>query len=189
MSQRKKSRIAPQRTYSRLDEMLASPHHPLSAERRRHQLSRMWQGCVRSKPSPSRPWTTGASAATRSISWKPCSGAARNALTSRVCPAPTGGATAPATGCRSTTARVCWKTRSRPCSTLASSGSKATRSDSMRPASWPCGRCWNYRDLLDALPARTMIRAHRLTEQRVSEINSGRKRPHDVMVVDLKESA
>jgi hypothetical protein len=41
----------------------------------------------------------------------------------------------------------------------------------------------NYAELLDVLPARTMIRCHRLTEKRIHAILDGRKQPHDVEVV------
>jgi hypothetical protein len=41
----------------------------------------------------------------------------------------------------------------------------------------------NYAELLDMLPARTMIRCHRLTEKRIHAILDGRKRPHDVEIV------
>lgn len=41
----------------------------------------------------------------------------------------------------------------------------------------------DYSQALDALPARTMIRCHRLTEKRMRDIRSGKKRlPTDVLV-------
>ena len=43
----------------------------------------------------------------------------------------------------------------------------------------------DYSELIDVLPARTMVRCHRLTERRLHEILDGKKRPHDVEVVDL----
>jgi hypothetical protein len=43
----------------------------------------------------------------------------------------------------------------------------------------------DYGDLLEALPARTMIKAHRETERRIHEILAGKKKPHDVEVMDL----
>lgn len=43
----------------------------------------------------------------------------------------------------------------------------------------------DYSSLMDALPARTMIKAHRETERRLHEILSGKKRPHDVIVMEL----
>ena len=41
----------------------------------------------------------------------------------------------------------------------------------------------NYAELLEVLPARTMYRCHRLTEQRIHDILAGRKRPHDVEII------
>ncbi len=43
----------------------------------------------------------------------------------------------------------------------------------------------DYATLIEQLPARTMIKVHRATEKRLREILSGRKRPHDVEVIDL----
>jgi hypothetical protein len=43
----------------------------------------------------------------------------------------------------------------------------------------------DYASLLAALPARTIIRAHRLTERRVQDILHGKNRPHDVEIIDL----
>ncbi len=43
----------------------------------------------------------------------------------------------------------------------------------------------DYSDLLEALPARTMIKAHRDTERRIHEILAGKKKPHDVTVMKL----
>jgi len=43
----------------------------------------------------------------------------------------------------------------------------------------------DYRDLLEVLPARTMIKAHRETERRIHEILAGKKKPHDVEIMDL----
>lgn len=43
----------------------------------------------------------------------------------------------------------------------------------------------DYAAILKVLPARTMVRVHRLTEKRISEILTGQRRPHDVEVIDL----
>ncbi|PZO11809.1 MAG: hypothetical protein DCF26_20315 [Burkholderiales bacterium] len=43
----------------------------------------------------------------------------------------------------------------------------------------------DYSDLVEQLPARTIIRAQRLTERRVRAIQSGRRLAHDVDVMDL----
>lgn len=43
----------------------------------------------------------------------------------------------------------------------------------------------DYSDLIEVLPARVIVRCHRLTEKRLHEILEGKKRPHDVEIVDL----
>jgi hypothetical protein len=40
----------------------------------------------------------------------------------------------------------------------------------------------DYCDVLDNLPARTMIQAHRQTESRVTKIIQGKSKPHDLRV-------
>jgi DNA-binding transcriptional regulator PaaX len=40
----------------------------------------------------------------------------------------------------------------------------------------------DYAALLDMLPARTMIRCHRLTEKRIHELLDGKRKPHDVEI-------
>lgn len=43
----------------------------------------------------------------------------------------------------------------------------------------------DYAMVLETLPARSMVRCHRLTEQRIAEILAGKRQPHDVEVMDL----
>ncbi len=43
----------------------------------------------------------------------------------------------------------------------------------------------DYSDLIEVLPARVMVRCHRLTEKRLHEILDGKKKAHDVEIVDL----
>jgi hypothetical protein len=43
----------------------------------------------------------------------------------------------------------------------------------------------DYATLLNVLPARTMIRCHRLTEQRIHELMDNKKKPHDVEIVKV----
>lgn len=43
----------------------------------------------------------------------------------------------------------------------------------------------DYSSVIEQLPARIMIRAHRLTERRIREISQGKRRAHDVEVVAL----
>jgi hypothetical protein len=43
----------------------------------------------------------------------------------------------------------------------------------------------DYAAMLDALPHRTVVKCHRMTERRMRKIMHGVKQPHDVEVVDL----
>ena len=43
----------------------------------------------------------------------------------------------------------------------------------------------DYAALLDILPARTMIRCHRLTEKRLHELLDGKRKPHDVEITAM----
>jgi hypothetical protein len=43
----------------------------------------------------------------------------------------------------------------------------------------------DYAALLDMLPARTMIRCHRLTEKRLHELLDGKRKPHDVEITAM----
>jgi hypothetical protein len=42
----------------------------------------------------------------------------------------------------------------------------------------------DYAELIDVLPARVMVRCHRLTEKRLHEILDGKRGPHDVEMMD-----
>lgn len=43
----------------------------------------------------------------------------------------------------------------------------------------------DYAAVIEQVPARTMLMAHRATEKRIHEILRGRRRPHDVEVMDI----
>ena len=43
----------------------------------------------------------------------------------------------------------------------------------------------DYAELIDVLPARVMVRCHRLTEKRIQDMLDGKRRPHDVEICDL----
>ncbi len=42
----------------------------------------------------------------------------------------------------------------------------------------------DYADLINLLPARVMVRCHRLTEKRLHEILDGKRGPHDIELMD-----
>ncbi len=187
MSQRRKPRAPARRTYSRLDEMMASPHQPLSAEWRQNELSHMWQGlrAIETAPAPT------------VDDWRVCSDAV-NLMETLL----RAGEERPDehSVTRTNWWRDCagdWVQIHDNYGLLEDAIEALTHADIQRLEGHPIrldaagilavrAVLEDYRDLLDVLPARTMIRAHRLTEQRVSEINSGHKRPHDVIVIDLK---
>lgn len=41
----------------------------------------------------------------------------------------------------------------------------------------------DYSDLINILPARVMVRCHRLTEKRIQDILDGKRMPHDVEII------
>jgi len=43
----------------------------------------------------------------------------------------------------------------------------------------------DYAEVIEQLPARTMVRCHRQTEKRIREIAAGKSQPHDVAVMAL----
>lgn len=190
MSRRKKPRLTVVRTYSRIDEMMASPYQTLSAERRRQQLSRMWEGlrAIETAPNPS------------TDDWRVCSDAV-NIMETLL---RNGDARPDEHGEASTNWwRDCagdWvqihdsdSLLMDAVTALAAAGIRRLDGGQIRldAAGTQAVRAVleDYRNLLDVLPARTIIRAHRLTEKRISDVFSGRCRPHDVEIIDLRATA
>ena len=190
MSRNKKHKQTVPRTYSHIDEMLASPYQPLSAERRRNQLLRMWEGlrAIETAPEPS------------NDDWRLCSDAV-NLMETLL---RNGDARPDEHGQVSTNWwRDCagdWvqihdsgKLLTDAIAALTAAGIRKLDGGQIRldadGTQAVRAVLENYRDLLDVLPARTIIRAHRLTEKRISDIFSGRCRPHDVEIVDLRATA
>lgn len=186
----RKPRPVIRRTYSLIDEIAASPREPLSADRRRHQLSRMWQGlrAIETAPTPT------------IADWRICS----DALNLMETLLRGGEARHDEQG---VTSRNWW----RDCdggwvqiedhddlltdalAALTAAGLRHLDGGPIRldARGMHAVRALleDYSDLIDQLPARTMVRVHRLTEQRIQGIASGRQRPHDLVVVDLHETA
>ncbi|MDD2730381.1 hypothetical protein [Malikia sp.] len=190
MTQRKKTRTTVLRIYSHIDEMMASPHQPLSPERRRHQLTRMWQGlrAIETAPQPSHD------------DWRVCGDAVNlmGTLVSHGEARPDEQGTITANWWRDCAGD--WvqihdssKLLMDAVTAITAAGIRKLDSGPFRldAAGIQAVRAVleDYRDLLDLLPARTLIRAHRLTEKRIADIFSGRCRPHDVEIVDLRATA
>lgn len=150
--------------YTILDEMMASPTEPLPPEYRRHQLTRMYEGLAAMEKAPS-PTTD---------DWSVVSDAV-NLMetlieTMQLCEDSSGllmdAITALAMAGRRNLAGGAIR--------LDGAGILAVRSV-----------LEDYAELLDVLPARTMIRCHRLTEKRLHELLAGKRKPHDVKITSI----
>jgi hypothetical protein len=148
-------------TYSMLDELMASPTEPLSAEKRQHQLVRMFaalDNLVRAE-SPTKE------------DWRLCSGAVNmveSLIDMGICEDNSGLLMDAITALAKAGKR---NLEGKPIR-LDGQGLTAVR-----------GILQDYADLLEIIPARVMIRCHRKTEKRIFEILAGRKQPHDVEIV------
>lgn len=160
---KKRSAQRPKR-YTIIDEMMASPTEPLPVAWKTYQLTRMYEGLAAMEKAPS-PTTD---------DWRVVSDAV-NLMetlieTMKVCEDASGllmdAITAMAMAGKRNTAGGAIR--------LDGAGIQAVRAV-----------LEDYAALIDVLPARTMIRCHRLTEQRLHELLDGKRKPHDVEVTTL----
>lgn len=152
------------RHYTILDEMMASPTKPLPEQFRTHQLNRMYQGLHSMETAP----------APTTDDWRVVSDAVNLMETlvveMKVCE-DAGGLLMDAI-----TALAVAGKRNMAGGTIRMDGTgiqavRAILSD--------------YADLLEVLPARVMIRCHRLTEKRLHDLLDGKRRPHDVEITSM----
>ena len=150
-------------TYTWVDVLTASPTEPLPLERRTYQLTRMWSGLAEIE--------RGADPTTDD--WRVCSDAV-NLLETLV----THGHMTDARGLLddavAALAHAGRRHRAGQPIRLDAAGILAVRAT-----------LEDYRDAVEALPARTVIQAHRATELRIHKILRGEAQPHDVEVMDL----
>jgi hypothetical protein len=153
-----------EKRYTLLDEMAASPTEPLPLAWKTYQLTRMYEGLAAMEKAPS-PTTD---------DWRVVSDAV-NLMetlieTMQVCEDSSGllmdAITAMAHAGRRNTAGGAIR--------LDGAGIQAVRAV-----------LEDYAALLDLLPARTMIRCHRLTEKRLHELLDGKRKPHDVEITAI----
>ena len=150
--------------YTLLDEMAASPTEPLPEAWRVHQLTKMYEALHQleqgDEPTPN--------------DWRLCSDAVNLVETlvieMKVCQDDSG------LLMDAITALAMAGRRNKEGKTLRLDGAGIVAVRSILR---------DYSELLDVLPARTMVRCHRLTEQRIQNILDGKKRPHDVEICDL----
>lgn len=150
--------------YTLMDELTASPNDPLPAEFRRHQLTRMYDGLAAMEKAES-PTTS---------DWRVVSDAV-NLMetlieTMKVCQDESGLLMDAITAM----AMAGKRHRAGGAIRLDGAGIQAVRAI-----------LEDYAALLDMLPARVMIRCHRLTEKRLHEMLDGKRKPHDVEVTFL----
>ena len=150
--------------YSIMDELMASPSKLLPVEYRTHQLTRMYEGLAAMETAP----------APTTDDWRVVSDAV-NLMetlikTMKICEDESGllmdAITALAMAGRRNLAGGAIR--------LDGAGIEAVRAILQ-----------DYAGLLEVLPARTMIRCHRLTEQRIHDIMAGRKKAHDVEIMSF----
>lgn len=150
-------------TYTLMDELMASPAEPMPADHRTHQLTRMWQGLrgLEQAPQPT------------VDDWRVCSDAV-NLMETLISMGELQDERGLVDDAVSALALAGRRHRLGQPIRLDGAGIVAVR-----------GVLEDYAAALDALPARTMVRAHRRTELRIRDILAGRRRPHDVEVMDL----
>ena len=161
-------------SYTLMDELMASPTQPLPQEWRTHQLTRMWGAlaALESAPSPT------------TDDWRVCSDAV-NLCETLVMRGPWGACDGSVVEVRDTSGLLHDATAA-----LAAAGKRhlvAGKPILLDGAGIQAVRAVleDYAAALDVLSARSMVRCHRMTERRISEIRAGKRQPHDVEVVHL----
>lgn len=160
---RKKQKPITVYTYSVLDEMLASPTNPTPEASRVHQLTRMWSGlaAIEKAPEPN------------TDDWRVCSDAV-NLMETLVAQ----GVVADARGLLMDAVTALAMAGRRHMAgghiRLDAVGIQAVRAT-----------LEDYAHCMDMLSHRTMVRCHRATERRIHEIHAGRRKAHDVEIVEI----
>lgn len=152
-------------TYTLLDEMMASPSEPMPVASRLHQLTVMWQGLraieQEENPTPN--------------DWRVCSDAV-NLMETLVLQMKV---TEDMQGLLMDAVTALAKAGQRHKKTGSPIRLDAAGIQAMRAT------LEDYAALLACLPHRTMVRCHRLTEQRIKDILRGKRQSHDVEVMAL----
>lgn len=161
--------------YTLLDEMLASPTQPLPQAQRVHHLSVMWEGLRALETSPK----------ANTDDWRVCSDAVNLLETFTT---HNGGHWL---GCDGSVVQITDQSGllMDAITALAMAGKRHKAGQPLRldgPGMQAVRAVLeDYADLLDALPHRAVMQAHRITEKRIAAILVGRHQPHDVEVMDL----
>lgn len=149
--------------YTVMDVMMASPTEPMKAERRRHQLTRMWNGLASIETAP----------APTTDDWRVCSDAV-NLMETMVTMGIVEDSQGLIADAVTALAHAGKRYHSNGVIRLDAQGMMAVRAV-----------LEDYANVLEQLPERTIIQVHRNTEKRIREILLGKTKPHDVEVMDL----
>ena len=153
----------PRFTYTLWDELNASPTQAMPAEKRLHQLTRMWGGlaALETSEQPS------------VDDWRVCSDAV-NLMETLVDMGHVQDPDGLVADCAKALADAGQRFQRGQGLRLDGAGIRALR-----------GVLEDYAAVLEQLPHRTMVACHRRTERRIFGIVSGRSRPHDVRIVTI----
>lgn len=155
--------MRPRFTYTLWDELNASPDQPMPAEKRLHQLTRMWGGLAALETS-SQPTVD---------DWRVCSDAV-NLMETLVEMAEVKDPDELVADCAKALAEAGQRYQRGQGLRLDGAGIRSLRAV-----------LEDYAAALEQLPHRTMVACHRKTERRIYGIVSGRSRPHDVRIVTI----
>jgi hypothetical protein len=151
-------------TYTLLDEISASPTEPMPAAKQVHQLNRMWGGLAALQ--------TGATPT--ADDWRVCSDAV-NLMETLVLMGEAHDPDGLVDACAQALAQAGRRHKEHGAALrLTASGLNDLR-----------GVLDDYAEALGTLPARVLVRCHRLTEKRIRAIQRGQQQPHDIVVVAL----
>ncbi len=153
-------------TYSALDVLMASATEPMPTAKRLHQLTRMYEGlhALETAPSPT------------PDDWCVCSDAV-NLLETMVEMGLVEDASGLLMDAVTALANAGRRHKAGKPIRLDALGIKAVR-----------GVLEDYAAVIEQLPQRTVMQAHRRTEKRIHDILAGRKRPHDVEIINPGET-
>lgn len=152
-------------TYRLLDLMMASPSEPTPKAKRTYQLTRMWSGlaAIETAPAPS------------TDDWRVCSDAVNLmetlVLDMKLC-ADDSGLLNDAVAALAMAGR---RHQAGGHIRLDALGIQAVRAV-----------LEDYSSVLETLSHRSMLRCHQLTERRLQQILRGKRRPHDVEIMELQ---
>jgi uncharacterized protein YyaL (SSP411 family) len=149
--------------YTMMDVMMASPDKPMDASKRRHQLTRMWDGLasIETAPAPS------------TEDWRVCSDAV-NLMETMVNMQIVEDANGLINDAVTALAMAGKRHMKNGVIRLDAQGMQAVRAV-----------LEDYASVIEQVSERTLIQVHRNTEKRIREILIGRKQPHDVEVMDI----